>query len=299
MKQILLIKNAYWRSASMDRMEARLCAAFERLGARMTAATNGSLPLSVGLGPFDPPRPDAVLFWDKDTALAEAFQARGIPVFNPPSAIALCDDKALTHLRLDGIVPMPATLICPMTFPGVGYPDKAFLDRAEAAFGYPMVLKEACGSLGTGVHLCRTRAEAEALLDRLAGSRLLLQAFVAASAGRDKRLYMVGGRCAGAILRTNPLDFRANLALGGSAEAYEPTPEETEICRRASDALGLAFSGVDLLDGPGGPLLCEVNSNAHFTGLEKATGRDIAGEIAREVLRRAGEAAGEFRERRP
>ena len=252
MKQILLIKNAYWRSASMDRMEARLCAAFERLGARMTAATNGSLPLSVGLGPFDPPRPDAVLFWDKDTALAEAFQARGIPVFNPPSAIALCDDKALTHLRLDGIVPMPATLICPMTFPGVGYPDKAFLDRAEAAFGYP------------------------------AGSRLLLQAFVAASAGRDKRLYMVGGRCAGAILRTNPLDFRANLALGGSAEAYEPTPEETEICRRASDALGLAFSGVDLLDGPGGPLLCEVNSNAHFTGLEKATGRDIAGEIARE-----------------
>ncbi len=292
MKQILLVKNAYWHSASMDRMEARLCAAFRSRGAVLRTVTNGSLPLTVGLPGTPLPGADAVLFWDKDLPLAGALERRGLPVFNPSSAIALCDDKALTHLALSGLLPMPGTLICPTTFPTAGYPDKSFLDRAEAAFGYPMVLKEGCGSLGTGVYLCRSRKEADALLDRLAGRSLLLQAFIASSAGRDKRLYMVGGRCAGAILRRNPTDFRANLALGGSAEAYDPTPEETALCRKACEALGLVFAGVDLLDGPDGPLLCEVNSNAHFTGLEKATGRDIAGAIAREILERIGQEGG-------
>ncbi len=282
---ILLIKNGYWRSASMDRMEARLCAAFQREGALLVPLHNSQLPLTAGLAPFAPPRADAVLFWDKDLPLARAFEERGVPVFNPSSAIALCDDKALTHLKLNGLVPMPATLVCPGTFPGVGYPDKSFLDRAEALFGYPMVLKEACGSLGTGVYLCRKREEAEALLDRLAGQRLILQAFVSSSRGRDKRLYMIDGACAGAVLRTNPEDFRANLALGGAAEPYAPSPEEVLLCQKAVRALGLLFAGVDLLDGEG-PLLCEVNSNAHFTGLEKATGVDIAGGIARAVLRR-------------
>ena len=40
--------------------------------------------------------------------------------------------------------------------------------------------------------------------------------------------------------------------------------------------LNLDYCGVDLLYGEDGPVLCEVNSNAFFEGLEAATGVNVA-----------------------
>ena len=53
------------------------------------------------------------------------------------------------------------------------------------------------------------------------------------------------------------------------------------MAARACDALGLTFAGVDILESDRGPLLCEVNSNAHFVALEELTGADVAGQILR------------------
>ena len=46
---------------------------------------------------------------------------------------------------------------------------------------------------------------------------------------------------------------------------------------------GLCFGGVDILDSEQGPLLCEVNSNAHMAGITAATGVDVAQKIVRYV----------------
>lgn len=167
----------------------------------------------------------------------------------------------------------------PLTFAGLGYTRLDFLEQAEAYLGYPMVIKECRGSFGWQVYLAQDRKAAVQILVEHAPSPMLLQAYVGGPEGADVRIYVVGGRVIGAIRRHNPHDFRANVASGGIAEAYAPTPMETQLAIQAAAALGLDFAGVDLLPGPDGPLICEVNSNAQFHGLAAKTGVDVAGAI--------------------
>ena len=53
----------------------------------------------------------------------------------------------------------------------------------------------------------------------------------------------------------------------------------------AMEALKLDFAGVDLLPGASGPLVCEVNSNAHFAGLMQITGVNPADHIISYIRR--------------
>ena len=277
-----LIVNAFWDSPSMAEMTRQLQAAAHDLGIALQVKTNEDFPcLLPGPRPLSPADTgDFVLFWDKDVRLAHLLEIQGAQVFNAPQAIALCDDKTLTHLALcQAGLPMPDTLLCPQTFPGNGYPRMVFLDQAEAALGYPMVIKEGCGSFGQQVYLAKNAEEARALLRARAGTALLLQRFVSESAGKDLRLYMVGDRCVGAMRRVNDGDFRANIQHGGHGVAYTPSADEIALAARACRALGLSFAGVDLLESRDGPLLCEVNSNAHFTALSALTGAPVAREI--------------------
>lgn len=62
-------------------------------------------------------------------------------------------------------------------------------------------------------------------------------------------------------------------------ESYEPSSEEIDLAIRAARAVGASFAGVDLLFGSDGPLVCEVNSNAHFKNLLSCTGINVAEEI--------------------
>ncbi len=78
-------------------------------------------------------------------------------------------------------------------------------------------------------------------------------------------------------------DFRSNLTLGGSMAPYSPTRAESELAIRATQLLGLDFAGVDVLFGKDGPLLCEVNSNAHFKTTLQCTGFNMATEIMRHI----------------
>ena len=64
---------------------------------------------------------------------------------------------------------------------------------------------------------------------------------------------------------------------------------------RAASIIGLEVAGVDMLEGRAGPRLMEINSSPGFEGLEKATGRDIAGEIVEHALAYAAAKAGVMR----
>ena len=110
-------------------------------------------------------------------------------------------------------------------------------------------------------------------------TEILFQRFVEHSRGRDIRLQVVGDRVVGSMLRHSERDFRANITAGGAMEAYAPTEEEVQLALDAARAVGADFAGVDLLFGEEGPLVCEVNSNAHFKNLQDCTGVDTAREI--------------------
>ena len=74
-------------------------------------------------------------------------------------------------------------------------------------------------------------------------------------------------------------EFRSNLHRGGTAEVIKLNKTERETAIRAAKELGLTVCGVDMLPSDRGPLVLEVNSSPGLEGIEKATHKDIAGEI--------------------
>lgn len=278
----LLIVNGFVQEASFLALRDALCAAADAHGISLAVRANGALLFDAATGAplFSAAGCDFAILWDKDKYLGMQLEALGLRVFNSVRSLALCDDKALTHIALARHgVPMPRTILVPRTYPFVGYGDMAFLDRAAAYLGLPLVLKECSGSFGKQVYLAATREEAAQLLHAHEGTPMLMQEFVHTSLGRDVRAYVVGKRVVAAMERRNDTDFRANVAHGGSCTPYALSLEEEALALRAASLLGLDYAGVDLLHGTDGPLVCEVNSNAHFHGLAACTGVDVAGAI--------------------
>lgn len=287
-----LIYNGFWNPTGPPDVIRRLQQAGERAGLSLTPLPNTAFTADFAGGTIvvrrvdEPAREplkasDFALFWDKDVRLARAMEAAGMRLYNTADGVAVCDDKAATHLALarHGL-PMPRTVVAPMTYLHMDAgPSEAFYRAAEEQLGYPLVLKECFGSLGGQVYLVRDSGQLRRLADTLAARPFILQEYIPPG-GEDFRLYMVGDRVVAAMRRVNPADFRANIGSGGHGQAYVPTQEETALAQEACRILGVPIAGVDILHTPEGkPLLCEVNSSAQLAGITACTGVDVAGEI--------------------
>ncbi len=283
-EQAWLVVNAFLRGGSFLKTENELLAAAQRAGIRLRVMTNDAF---ISADCLDR-RPAAALFFDKDIRLAQRMETAGMRLYNPARAIAICDDKTATALAIEEAgLPQPETILCPKSFPGVGFSDASFLDKVIDRLGFPMVVKEGHGSYGNQVYLSRNKDDLFRLLQGIEHKPLLFQRFISESAGHDLRVYVAGGMAVAAIRRENRQgDFRANIEHGGTASAYIPTREEESLAISACSACGADFAGIDLLVSDGGPLVCEVNSNAHFTGLAAATGVNPADDIIR-LLRKS------------
>ncbi len=279
MKEAWLVVSAFLRTPSFVAMETAFMQAAEGAGVRLRLRTNASF---LRQDSFDA-APPAALFFDKDVRLAQLMEQRGLRLFNRARAIAACDDKTATFLALEKVnMPQPRTILGPVTFPGVGYGDMGFLDDIADELGLPLVIKEGYGSFGRQVYLAKTADDMRRILTMTAARPLLFQRFIAESAGEDLRIYVVGGQVIAAIRRVNQAgDFRANLENGGKAYACIPTPEEAALAIAACETVHADFAGVDILRSQDGPLICEINSNAHFLGLRAETGVNPAEHILR------------------
>ena len=287
----LMVVNAFLRTTKFDDIYMTLLSAAHGEGMELEVRANAELSAIVDTPAFDSTAFDFVLFWDKDVHLARQLEQRGLRLFNSPQSILWCDDKALTYLRLKQAgIPLPRTILAPKTFSTVGYTTLAFVQEAANSLGFPVVLKECFGSFGQQVYLFHDVDALREKVRSLAGTPLLFQELVHESYGRDARLNVVGGRVVASILRrSTDGDFRSNLSRGGAMAPYSPTPVESALAIRACEVLGLEFAGVDVLFGKDGPILCEVNSNAHFKTTLECTGVNMAVEIMRHIAKRLGE----------
>ena len=286
----LMVVNAFLHTTKFDELYHILLNSARECGMELSVMTNAELAPIVDSAEFIPAVYDFVLFWDKDVALAMQLEQRNLPVFNSADSILRCDDKALTYLTLKRAgLPMPRTILAPKTFPTVGYTTTAFVDEAAERLGFPLVLKECFGSFGQQVYLFDDLESLRAKVVSLAGTPMLFQELVEESRGRDMRVNVVGDRVVASIRRYSLNgDFRSNLTLGGGMEAYTPAPAEAELALSAARELGLTFAGVDVLFGKDGPLICEVNSNAHFKTTLACTGVNMATELLHEIGNRLG-----------
>lgn len=234
----------------------------------LLAPVGTSLPL---------PKPDFVIFWDKDTVLAQKIESENIPTFNGSTAIALCDNKICTAIALtQNNVPHPKTVVAPKTFEGIGYNNDTFLQKTVDILHFPIVVKEAYGSFGQQVYLANNMPELKEIVKKIGYKDFLMQEFVAESVGRDVRINVVGGKVICGMLRQNENDFRSNISNGGTACAVQLTDEQKNVALQAVKAMGLDWAGVDVMFGKNGPIVCEVNSNPHFRSTLDCTGVDVS-----------------------
>lgn len=151
------------------------------------------------------------------------------------------------------------------------------------------VVKPLAGSLGDGVERVRAndagRASARERIAR--DGAVYLQAYVP-HPGRDIRVFVVGGRARAAMeRRAPPGEWRTNVSTGGRVEAVPLEAGLATVAEAAAQAIGLDYAGVDVVVGPEGPTVIEVNGNPSWQGILEATGLDMAEAIAEHVLGRA------------
>ena len=284
----ILIVNEFLHTNKFNELHSWILEAAKQQGIDMKLMTNAELLADIG-EEQRVNRADFILFWDKDVKLASYLEQCGYPVFNQARAIEICDNKALTHLALcKAGIPMPRTILAPMTFDNIGYTNYHFLKDVAERLGFPLVLKESFGSFGQQVHLIRDEEELLVQVKQIGTRQMIFQEYIENSFGRDIRLQVVGGKVVAGMYRySEDGDFRANLTIGGKMKPYQPSERQCELAIRSCEIIGLDFAGVDLLFGKEEePIVCEVNSNAHFKNIFDCTGVDVAEAIFTHIRRR-------------
>lgn len=208
-------------------------------------------------------------------AIVRQFESMGVYCLNASRAIGASRDKLLAHQMLaQHRVGMPNT-----AFAHSSRDTKGIIDLAG---GSPVVVKLLESAQGKGVVLAETPKSATALIDAFRGldAHFLVQEFVKEAAGTDLRCFVVDGKVVGAMMRTAQAgEFRSNVHQGGSVKKARLTKDERRTAIKAARILKLNVAGVDILRSDGGPKVLEVNSSPGLQGIEKATGKDIAGAI--------------------
>ncbi|KQP41292.1 alpha-L-glutamate ligase [Methylobacterium sp. Leaf104] len=274
--------------------KARLKAALEQLGAApvlfsmadVAVVTGGPEPLRV---PGFATLPDGVLLrtiaggtFEATTmrlGVLHALAAAGTTVWNSPGAIERSVDKAMTSLLI-----ARAGLPTPETYVLSKREAAAEIVAREARPGRPLVLKPLFGSQGEGLQLIE---RPEDLPDEEAVSRVYyLQRYIARADGlwRDYRVFVCEGRAIAGMIREGD-GWITNVHRGGRPLAWAMPPAAAELAERAAAAVGVDYSGIDLVeDGQGGYLVLEVNSMPAWSGLQRVTEVDIALAVARGFL---------------
>ncbi|MCU1281122.1 MAG: alpha-L-glutamate ligase, RimK family [bacterium] len=204
---------------------------------------------------------------DVQLELYRALARSGAHLVNDVGALLVAIDKFRTSWELARAgVPTPDARV-------VQTPEQAH--AAVRALG-DVVVKPVYGSLGIGVERLTAgdRGRVEALL--ATRGALYMQRFVA-GARLDVRAFVVGEQVVAATAREpRDGDFRGNLHQGGAARHYELDRATADLALAATRAVGLDYSGVDLIVGARGAEVIEVNGTPSFRGIWEASGRDMA-----------------------
>jgi len=198
----------------------------------------------------------------------------------PSSTFTTVHNKLLTHLILQQQnIPMPRTYISPSA---------AEAKELLKLVNYPIVMKFPEGTQGKGVMFADSISSASSLLDALGvlNQPFIIQEYVE-TGGEYIRALVVGEKVVAAMKRKSQTeDKRANLHAGGKGAAVQLNRDTINIALDTAKALKAEICGVDILEGPSGPLVIEANISPGLQGLSEVSTIDIADEIAKFLFRK-------------
>eukprot|EP00484_Ammonia_sp_Unknown_P025427 CAMPEP_0197024536 /NCGR_PEP_ID=MMETSP1384-20130603/5061_1 /TAXON_ID=29189 /ORGANISM="Ammonia sp." /LENGTH=364 /DNA_ID=CAMNT_0042452935 /DNA_START=76 /DNA_END=1170 /DNA_ORIENTATION=- len=216
---------------------------------------------------------------DQTLSIYKQLELSGVHVINSYDAVRNCQNKFLQYqiLRAHGL-PVPKTYLLNNSHIASDDSIKRLIDtelEKHLQLKYPVVLKYCHGSGGNEVLLIENKESLRALLSiyqiekrDLNNEQIMIQEYIANSHGKSLRAIVAGDKVIASSYKENATGFKSNFHGGttGSIPAHFQLSEETQqVCVQASQALGLEFSGIDLLFAEDGFLITEVNS---CSGLE-------------------------------
>ena len=166
-----------------------------------------------------------------------------------------------------------------------------FLEQTLNA--YPIIAKKRSSGKGLGIYKINSRKELIKFAEQLCNEHkykenaiklFIFQEFL--NIEKEYRVFVVGQKIVGAMQRIPKQgDFRANFSLGGTVKPAQITKHMQEISLKAHKAVLTEISGVDYaITKDNNYYILEVNRTPGFKGLEQATGKNIAYEIAKYLL---------------
>lgn len=191
-------------------------------------------------------RPDFAIVRAMRPDISRKLEERGVPTFNSSRISEICNNKARTYeyLHANGI-------------PVIPWVSAKQSDEPPKIMEYPAVIKPCRGHGGQNVSLIRNDAEYAAARVAIAPDEYVIQP-PATEAGRDMRVYILGGELVAAVQRIADGDFRSNFSLGGRAEAKKLTERERELIARVCEILDFDYCGIDIMYHNGNPVINEI-----------------------------------------
>jgi len=203
-------------------------------------------------------------------------ERHGFYVINPAEAIEHCADKYdILAILEDNGIPVPRTFATESVNEGL----KAFAD-----LGSDVILKPIFGSRGIGATRIVDSEIAATVFKAITFHHgvIYIQEFVPHGYS-DIRAFVVNNHVIAAMRRVAQ-SWKTNYSQGAKPSPIELTPALEELAVKASTAVGCKIAGVDILEGPKGPVIVDVNSQPGWKGLQMVTKVNVADEIVKFVL---------------
>ncbi len=191
----------------------------------------------------------------------------GVKVINPPRGIEKAVDKYYTSALLeDAGISTPRTIVT-----------ESFSEAMKAfnELGGDVVVKPLFGSLGMGIARITDEDVAYRVFRALEMTKSVyyLQEFIP-HGGRDIRVFIIGDQVIASMQRVSD-DWKTNISSGGKAAPYTPSDEAVEMSLKASEKLGLTYTGVDIIEAEDKSYVIELNSTPGWEGLQSVTDIDV------------------------
>jgi RimK family alpha-L-glutamate ligase len=200
----------------------------------------------------------------------------GVFILNPAEAIEHCVDKYdILSILEDNDVPVPRTVATE----SVNEALKAF-----AELGGDVVVKPIFGSRGIGATRVVDSEIANTVFKAITFHHgvIYLQEFVPHGTS-DIRAFVVNNHVIAAMRRVAD-GWKTNYSQGARPAPIELSSAYEKLAVKASKAVGCKIAGVDILEGPDGPKIVDVNSQPGWKGLQMVTRVNIAEEIVNFIL---------------
>ncbi|ACB40859.1 ATP-grasp domain-containing protein [Pyrobaculum neutrophilum] len=209
-------------------------------------------------------------------AALKILEREGAVAINPVDALLSSRNKLETIYVLSKAgIPVPPTVATEDLY--YGYVSVKDLGK--------VVVKPIQGSRGYGAMMFEDPEQAFQVMRTLliAKNPLYIQKYVE-KPNRDIRVIVVDGRPIGCMYRISN-SWKTNIAQGAVGAPCKTTPELEEIAVKATEALGLVYSGVDIGEGAEGYVVFEVNASPDWRGFKQATGINPAVHLADYIQR--------------